>query len=81
MIAERACRKAMIAGMPDKLIAVTGATGEVGSRVAARLAAAGARQRLIVRDAGRAQHIDGAEITVASGYIAGDEMRAALEGD
>lgn len=36
------------------LIAVTGATGALGSRVAARLAAGGARVRVIVRDAARA---------------------------
>ena len=66
--------------MPDPLIAVTGATGAVGSRVAARLAAAGARQRLVVRDPSRAPRVDGAEVRRASGYGAGDELRAALEG-
>ena len=66
--------------MPDPLIAVTGATGAVGSRVAARLAAAGARQRLVVRDPSRAPRVDGAEVRHASGYGAGDELRAALEG-
>jgi uncharacterized protein YbjT (DUF2867 family) len=66
--------------MNDDLIAITGATGEVGSRVAARLAAKGARQRLIVKDPTRAPKIDGAEIRQASGYIAGGEMRAAMEG-
>jgi uncharacterized protein YbjT (DUF2867 family) len=38
-----------------KLIAVTGATGALGGRVAARLAAAGVRQRLVVRDPSRAR--------------------------
>lgn len=66
--------------MNDHLIAITGATGAVGSRVAARLAAKGAQQRLIVKDPTRAPKIDGAEIRQASGYIAGGEMRAAMEG-
>jgi NAD(P)H dehydrogenase (quinone) len=66
--------------MNDQLIAITGASGAVGSRVATRLAAEGARQRLIVTDPTRAPKIDGAEIRQASGYIAGGEMRAALEG-
>lgn len=60
-------------------IAVTGATGAVGSRVAARLAAAGAHQLLIVRDSSRAPQV-GAEVRLASNYEAGDEMRAALQG-
>ena len=62
------------------LIAVTGATGAVGGRVAARLAAAGVRQRLVLRDAARAPRLAGAEVREASGYAAGEEMRAALEG-
>jgi len=66
--------------MIDGIIAVTGAGGNVGSRLAARLAARGARQRLIVRDPSKASTVDGVEIRTASGYIAGDEMRAALEG-
>jgi uncharacterized protein YbjT (DUF2867 family) len=40
--------------MLAELIAVTGATGELGGRVARRLAERGVRQRLIVRDASRA---------------------------
>jgi uncharacterized protein YbjT (DUF2867 family) len=64
----------------NRLIAVTGATGFVGGRVAGRLAADGARLRLIVRDATRAPRLPGAEVRQASGYGAADEMRAALEG-
>jgi uncharacterized protein YbjT (DUF2867 family) len=60
------------------MIAVTGATGEVGRRVVARLAKAGAPLRLVVRDASRAPA--GGEVRVASGYGAFEEMRAALEG-
>jgi uncharacterized protein YbjT (DUF2867 family) len=56
------------------MIAVTGATGEVGRRVVARLEA----PRLIVRDAQRAPA--GADVRVASGYHAFDEMREALAG-
>jgi len=65
----------------DELIAVTGATGAVGSRVARGLAERGVRQRLVVRDAARAPRLDGAEVRVASGgYADGEAMRAALEG-
>ena len=67
--------------MPDnELIAVTGATGYVGSRVASHLAEAGARTRLVVRDPARAPRVPGAEVRAASGYGARAEMRAALEG-
>jgi NAD(P)H dehydrogenase (quinone) len=62
------------------LIGVTGATGEVGGRVARRLAERGARQRLIVRDPSRAPDLDGAEVRVASSYGAGQEMAEALTG-
>lgn len=66
--------------MADDLIAVTGATGELGGRVATRLAARGTSQRLIVRDPSRAPAAGDAQVVVASDYAAGDEMRAALEG-
>jgi NAD(P)H dehydrogenase (quinone) len=66
--------------MNGDIIAVTGATGYIGSGIARRLAAKGARQRLIVRDPSRAPKIDNAEIREASGYINGNEMRAAFEG-
>jgi uncharacterized protein YbjT (DUF2867 family) len=67
--------------MPENpLIAVTGATGAVGTRLTARLAEAGARQRLVVRDPGRAPQLAGAEVRQASDYGAFDEMRAALDG-
>ena len=60
------------------MIAVTGATGEIGRRVVARLVELGAPHRLVVRDASRAPA--GADIRVAPGYSALGEMRAALEG-
>ena len=49
-----------------KLIAVTGATGALGGRVAARLAAAGVRQRLVVRDPSRAPDLPNVEIAQAT---------------
>lgn len=63
----------------DVLIAVTGATGEVGGRVAARLARAGATQRLLVREATRAPALPGAQVAVAS-YDRPDAVREALAG-
>jgi NAD(P)H dehydrogenase (quinone) len=59
------------------LIGVTGATGGIGGRVAARLAERGLAQRLIVRDASRAPALD-AEVASAE-YRDGAAMRAALE--
>ncbi|HLJ68362.1 MAG TPA: SDR family oxidoreductase [Chloroflexota bacterium] len=61
-------------------IAVTGATGAVGGRVAARLAARGAAQRLIVRDPARAPRLPDPEIAVASSYSDTAGMRSALTG-
>jgi uncharacterized protein YbjT (DUF2867 family) len=55
-------------GPAGALIAVTGATGEVGSRVVTRLAERGATQRLVVRDPGRAPRDPPGEIRQASGY-------------
>jgi NAD(P)H dehydrogenase (quinone) len=62
------------------LIAVTGATGEVGGRVAQRLADRGVAQRLVVRDPSRAPELEGAEVAQASNHQARDEMEAALKG-
>jgi uncharacterized protein YbjT (DUF2867 family) len=66
--------------MGNGLIGVTGATGEVGGRVARRLAERGAAQRLIVRDPARAPDLPGAEVRAASSYGARDEMLEALAG-
>ncbi|MGV8966973.1 MAG: SDR family oxidoreductase [Cellulomonas sp.] len=66
--------------MTTALIAITGATGQLGGRLAFRLAAAGARQRLIVRDAARAPDLVGTSVAVAQGYTDGAGMRAALDG-
>lgn len=61
------------------LIAVSGATGQLGGRVARRLADLGARQRLLVRDPARAPGIEGAEIATAD-YADVAGLRSALEG-
>jgi NAD(P)H dehydrogenase (quinone) len=50
------------------MIAITGAAGQLGGRVAARLSRLGIEQRLIVRDPNRAPHLPGAEIAQASSY-------------
>ena len=60
------------------MIAVTGATGFVGGRVARLLEERGEQVRLVVRDPARAPA--GFEARAASGYGAREEMRAALEG-
>ncbi len=60
------------------MIAVTGASGGVGGRVARSLAARGLPLRLVVRDASRAPDLD-ADVAVAS-YRDGAAMRAAFEG-
>src|SRR5947209_18457137 len=59
--------------------AVTGSTGAMGGRVAARLAERGIVPRLIVRDPARAPHLPGAEVAQAE-YGDGPAMRRALEG-
>ena len=61
-------------------VAVTGATGEVGGRVARRLAERGLKQRLVVRDPSRAPELEGAEVKRISNYEAHDEMEEALRG-
>jgi NAD(P)H dehydrogenase (quinone) len=48
------------------LIGVTGSTGQLGGRVAARLAALGQPQRLLVRDLARAPQLPCAETVQAS---------------
>jgi uncharacterized protein YbjT (DUF2867 family) len=63
----------------DGLIAVTGATGGLGGRIARRLAGRGVAQRLVVRDAARAPELDRAELAEAT-YGDGEAMRRALDG-
>lgn len=62
------------------MIAITGATGELGGRVARRLAKRGAVQRLIVRDAAGAPRLDGASVAIASGYHDRPAMAEAING-
>jgi NAD(P)H dehydrogenase (quinone) len=60
-------------------LGISGATGGVGGRVAARLAEAGWRQRLILRDRSRAPDLPGAETAEAS-YEDFGSLRGALDG-
>lgn len=60
-------------------IAVTGATGGLGGRVARELSARGLEQRLIVRDPARAPQLPGAEVAAAS-YQDSEAMARALDG-
>ena len=64
----------------DRAIAVTGATGGLGGRVAARLADHGVPQRLLVRDAARAPDLLHAEVVTFAGYDDPGGLRAALDG-
>lgn len=60
-------------------IGITGATGELGGRVAQRLAQQGVELRLIVRDPARAPALTGAEVAVGV-YDDPDSMRRATDG-
>ncbi len=62
------------------MIAVTGATGALGGRVAAGLAELGAPQRLVVRDPSRAPALPGAEVVGGANYADGEAMRRAFDG-
>lgn len=68
--------------MDDDLIVVTGASGRVGRRLAFRLAAEGAHQRLVVRSPDRAPELPGTETEVAlsPGYADVGSMRQAFAG-
>ena len=59
------------------MIGVTGATGEVGGRVARRLADRGIEQRLIVRDPSRAPDLPGRQVARAT-YDDAEAMREAF---
>jgi NAD(P)H dehydrogenase (quinone) len=61
------------------MIAVTGATGALGSRVTRLLTDRGEELRLLVRDAGRAPRVE-AEIAIISDYTDSDAARAGLSG-
>lgn len=66
--------------MAQPLTAITGATGNLGSMTAARLADQGAELRLIVRNPAQAPAIPGVDVATASDYGATDELAAALKG-
>lgn len=61
------------------MIAVTGSTGQLGRRVARRLADLGVEQRLLVRDPARAPALP-ATHTATADYADGAAVRAALTG-
>ena len=61
------------------MIAVTGSTGQLGGRVARRLADLGVEQRLLVRDPARAPALPGTH-TATADYADGTAVRAALTG-
>jgi NAD(P)H dehydrogenase (quinone) len=62
------------------ILAITGATGQVGGRVAARLAKLGLKQRLIVRDPSKAPSVPGAEVRQASSFGDAVALGRALAG-
>jgi NAD(P)H dehydrogenase (quinone) len=62
------------------MIGTTGATGEVGGRVAHRLAKRGVKQRLIVRDRSRAPDLPAADVVEFGGYTDPEGMRRACAG-
>jgi uncharacterized protein YbjT (DUF2867 family) len=63
-----------------RVIGLTGATGEVGGRVARRLAEAAHRKRLIVRDASRAPALPDTETVEFGGYTDAVGVRRAFSG-
>ncbi|MFC9972335.1 NAD(P)H-binding protein [Spirillospora sp. NPDC127200] len=62
----------------SSVIAVAGAGGQVGGRVARRLADAGAAQRLLSRHPDRLPELPGAVAAPAASYDDADAMRAAI---
>lgn len=66
--------------MTHGLIAVTGASGTIGRLLSARLAEAGARQRLIGRDPARLPELTGAETAIAPGFGDPEAMTEACRG-
>ena len=62
------------------MIGVAGATGGLGSRIAAGLAERGVEQRLIVRDPARAPALEGAEVVRGGEYSDAEQMRRAFDG-
>ena len=69
----------MVGNLTRTGLAIGGATGAVGGKVASRLARLGHAQRLVVRDAARAPDLPGAEVAEGS-YEDPEAMRRALSG-
>jgi NAD(P)H dehydrogenase (quinone) len=67
------------ASLSAPLIAVSGASGRLGRKVAQRLSARGVPQRLLVRDLARVPQLPGATAAVAA-YADGGVARTALDG-
>jgi uncharacterized protein YbjT (DUF2867 family) len=65
--------------MATDVVGVTGASGQLGGRIARRLAERGGPLRMIVREAARAPSLPGAEVAVAS-YQDPAALRTALDG-
>lgn len=70
----------MLSEQPSGLVAVTGATGALGSRVAARLAQREVPTVLVARDPSRLPELPGAQHRGPAPYGDAAAMRAALEG-
>ncbi|MFJ8748198.1 SDR family oxidoreductase [Streptomyces sp. NPDC102441] len=66
--------------MISPLVAVTGASGSVGGRVAARLARTGVPVRLLGRDPSRLPRLPGTVAAPAAAYGDGEAMHRALDG-
>src|SRR5918997_1702820 len=70
----------------DGVVAVTGAAGRLGSRLAFRLAAEGAKQRLVTRNPARAPRLYGdrplpeSYVVPIEGYHDAEGMRRAFDG-
>ena len=62
------------------MLAITGATGKLGGKVASRLAKLNMAQRLIVRDPVRAPKLPGADVAQISSYDDATAMKRALAG-
>jgi NAD(P)H dehydrogenase (quinone) len=62
------------------VIAVTGATGHLGGRVARELAERGTPIRLVARDPSRVPQLDGVEVAGGASYSDGESMRRAFDG-
>jgi NAD(P)H dehydrogenase (quinone) len=62
------------------MLAVTGAAGKLGSKIASLLSQRGVAQRLIVRDASRIAQLKGAEVAAVPSYSDVPAMTKALSG-